>query len=256
MAQSPMDFALTKLGKGEAPDRDDLKKYLATGGANLDPKTTAWCAAFVNSSLAQAGITGTGSNMARSFLKWGEAVEQPQKGDLAVFSRGNPNSPFGHVAFYDSTTPDGRIRVLGGNQSDAVSYANYDPGKLLGYRRAPEGGPTISSQIAANPSQSAPQQAPGSPAPALPSPINVNDRPIGQPQAPAQTPPPGILAALGGGDAPASGGGMDGIMQMLMASSQGQEQPQPMQLQPMRPAQPNQPGLAEYIAQFMQSRTV
>lgn len=135
MATSPYDFALTKLGKGEVPDRGDLQKYLATGGANLDPKTTAWCAAFVNASLGQAGIKGTGSNLARSFLNWGEGVKEPTKGDLAVFSRGDPNGPYGHVGFFDSYTPDGKIKVLGGNQGDAVSYGTYDPGRLLGFRR-------------------------------------------------------------------------------------------------------------------------
>lgn len=135
MATSPYDFALTKLGKGEVPDRDDLRQYLSTGGANLDPKTTAWCAAFVNASLGQAGIKGTGSNLARSFLNWGEGVKEPAKGDLAVFSRGDPNGPFGHVGFFDSYTPDGRIKVLGGNQGNAVSYGTYDSGQLLGFRR-------------------------------------------------------------------------------------------------------------------------
>lgn len=97
-----------------------------------------------------------------------------------------------------------------------------------------------------------PPQAPGSPAPPMGAPINV----AAAPAMPVRdTPPPGILAALGGGEAPASGGGMDGIMQMLMASSQGQEQPQPMQLAPMPQRPQNQPDLASYIQQFMQSRT-
>ncbi len=111
---------------------------MTTGGANLDPATAAWCAAFVNASLGHAGVKGTGSNMARSFLNWGEEVAEPQRGDVAVFSRGDANGPYGHVGFFDSYNPDGTIRLLGGNQGDAVSYANYSPNALLGFRRAPQ----------------------------------------------------------------------------------------------------------------------
>lgn len=140
-AQSnPMQLASSLLGKGEVPDRGVIQEYLKNGGVNLDPATTAWCAAYVNSTLAQSGYEGTGSNMARSFLNYGEAVDAPQSGDLAVFSRGNPNGPYGHVGFFDRMNEDGTIRVLGGNQGNQVSYANYPADRLLGYRRPVAGG--------------------------------------------------------------------------------------------------------------------
>lgn len=132
--KSPMEVASTLLGKGEVPDRSVIQEYLKNGGVNLDPATTAWCAAYVNSSLAQSGYKGTGSNLARSFLNYGEAVDQPQRGDIAVFSRTN-NPNLGHVGFYDSVNPDGSIRILAGNQGDAVSYGNMPSDRLLGYRR-------------------------------------------------------------------------------------------------------------------------
>lgn len=133
---SPIEVASTLIGKGEVPDRDTIKEYLANGGVNLDPATTAWCAAFVNATLGQTGGKGTGSNLARSFLNWGDAVDKPQKGDVAVFSRGNPNGPYGHVGFFEGYNPDGSIKVLGGNQGNAVSIASYAPDRLLGFRRA------------------------------------------------------------------------------------------------------------------------
>lgn len=135
--QNALDIAAKAIGLNEGEKRAALQDYLTTGGANLDPATTAWCAAFVNSTLQQAGYEGTGSNMARSFLEWGQEVQQPQRGDLAVFSRGDPNGPFGHVGFFDGYNDDGSIRVLGGNQGDAVSIANYSADQLLGFRRAP-----------------------------------------------------------------------------------------------------------------------
>lgn len=130
-----MKIAGSQLGLSERDQAAAIRDYLKTGGANLDPQTTAWCAAFVNATLKKAGMEGTGSNMARSFLDWGEEVDDPRQGDLAIFSRGDPSGPFGHVGFFAGYNPDGTIRVLGGNQGDAVSYANYSPGSLLGFRR-------------------------------------------------------------------------------------------------------------------------
>lgn len=139
---SPMTAAQSMLGKAEQPNREELADYLRTGGQNLDPATTAWCAAFVNASLAKAGRQGTGALNARSFLDWGQAVDKPQPGDIAVFSRGDPNGWQGHVGFFQDIDPaTGRINVLGGNQGDSVSVAGFDPGQLLGYRRDPSAGP-------------------------------------------------------------------------------------------------------------------
>lgn len=131
----PFQLAAAQIGLNERDQNAALQDYLTTGGVNLDPATTAWCAAFVGATLKQAGLEGTGSNMARSYLEWGQPVDQPQKGDLAVFSRGDPNGPYGHVGFFEGYNPDGTIRVLGGNQGDAVSIAGYSPDRLLGFRR-------------------------------------------------------------------------------------------------------------------------
>lgn len=136
---NPLDIAASAIGLDERGKRAALTDYLSTGGANLDPATTAWCAAFVNATLQKAGQKGTGSNMARSFMDWGQPVDRPQRGDIAVFSRGDAKGPFGHVGFFEGYNPDGTIRVLGGNQGDAVSVASYSPSRLLGFRRADSG---------------------------------------------------------------------------------------------------------------------
>ena len=129
-----------RLGMNEREQNAALQEFMRNGGQNLDPAVTAWCAAFVNASLSEAGMQGTNSLAARSFMDWGVPVDTPQRGDIAVFSRGDPNGWQGHVGFFDSYAPDGRINVLGGNQGDAVSVAPYDASRLLGFRRA-EGEP-------------------------------------------------------------------------------------------------------------------
>jgi uncharacterized protein (TIGR02594 family) len=131
----PIDTAAAALGLNENDKATALNEYLSNGGVNLDPAVTAWCAAFVNATLAQSGMQGTGSNLARSYLEWGQPVDKPQRGDVAVFSRGDPNGPYGHVGFFEGYNADGSIRVLGGNQGDAVSVSSYGADQLLGFRR-------------------------------------------------------------------------------------------------------------------------
>ncbi len=123
------------LGMNETDKAEALKAYLADGGVSLDPAKTAWCAAYVNATLAQAGMSGTGSNMARSFLNWGLEVSEPKKGDLVVLSRGKDPAS-GHVGFFEGYDRAGNIRILGGNQNNAVNVSVYPASRVLGYRRA------------------------------------------------------------------------------------------------------------------------
>lgn len=93
---------------------------------------TAWCAAFANAMLKRAGVEGTNSLAARSFLQWGQKLTTPRVGCIVVFKRGT-SSWQGHVGFYVGETKT-HIRVLGGNQGNAVSIASYNKKSLLGYR--------------------------------------------------------------------------------------------------------------------------
>ena len=147
------DFAAQGLGLNESQQKAALQDYLTTGGQNLDPSVTAWCAAFVNAAIQKSGGQGTGSNMARSFLNWGQSVDQPKIGDIAVFSRGDRNGPYGHVGFFDGYNQDGTIRVLGGNQGDSVSVSSYSPDNLLGFRRAGGAAPTQGRNALGQPNQ-------------------------------------------------------------------------------------------------------
>lgn len=96
---------------------------------------TAWCAAFVNSCLIEAGMKGTGKLNARSFLNWGVNSKNPQVGDIIVFWRGSKSSWKGHVGFYVGESGK-YVKVLGGNQSDKVCIKNYPKKRILGYRKA------------------------------------------------------------------------------------------------------------------------
>lgn len=138
-ASNPVVFAEGFLGLTEN-NREDvsvLSSFIRnTAGININPATTAWCAAFVDAILHSTGSQGTGRLNARSYLDWGQAVTEPQQGDVVVLSRGNPNGWQGHVGFFAGMGSNGKIRILGGNQSNGVNIQEYDASRVLGYRRA------------------------------------------------------------------------------------------------------------------------
>lgn len=105
---------------------------LVTGKKYSDE--TPWCAAFVGYALLKTGHESTGKLTARSYLKYGEKIEAPKTGDIVIFWRGKKDGWQGHVAFF--VKDDGKyVVVLGGNQSNKVSFARYKKSKVLGYRR-------------------------------------------------------------------------------------------------------------------------
>ena len=108
-----------------------IDAYLATVGMQSGDET-AWCSAFVNWALDQAGIGGTGKPNARSFLDWGDPCE-PRVGAITVLWRGAPDGCQGHVAFLLGWS-SASVFLLGGNQGDAVSVASYNTQRVLGHR--------------------------------------------------------------------------------------------------------------------------
>lgn len=95
---------------------------------------TAWCSLFVNIVAMIVGVEYTGKLDARSWLKVGEKIENPKKGDVVIFWRESPTSWKGHVAFYDHETSN-QVYVLGGNQNNKVCVKPYPKKRVLGYRR-------------------------------------------------------------------------------------------------------------------------
>ena len=122
-------------GYSETGNNDALQSLFKQAGMSVDPKMTAWCAAFVNAVLATNGLPGTGSLSARSFQNYGTATDRPVAGDIVVAKRGTGNQ--GHVGFYQGTDAKGNIQVFGGNTADAVGTQSIARRDILGFRRAP-----------------------------------------------------------------------------------------------------------------------
>ncbi len=89
----------------------------------------AWCALFVNACLEKAGIAGTHSLAAASFVTWGTGLAAPHLGAILTFTRPGGN----HVGFYlgESTT---HYLVRGGNQSNRVRDSWIPKGRRTSMR--------------------------------------------------------------------------------------------------------------------------
>lgn len=103
-------------------------EYHATTGKFSDDETP-WCASFVNWVMQKAGQGGTGSAVALSWKKYGKNLGKPAYGSIAVFSWGGGK---GHVGFVVGKQGS-NILVLGGNQSNAVNIAKFDPKKAVAF---------------------------------------------------------------------------------------------------------------------------
>ena len=131
------DVAKAELGTREIPGPEHnprVIEYHATTGLSADDDETPWCASFVNWCIEQAGLEGTNSARARSWADWGRAIDTPVPGCVVVLWRGSPDSRKGHVAFYVGPGSGATIRLLGGNQGNAVSVKAYPSNRVLGYR--------------------------------------------------------------------------------------------------------------------------
>lgn len=170
---SPLTIAEQFVGKSEGNAQEELQQFIGKNHHPIDIKKTPWCAAFVNGVLGGAGMQGTGSDAARSFLGYGGTVwdrasgqgdlKQAQPGDIAVFNRNGQ----GHVGFVKSISGDS-ITIIGGNQSDknsggqvsvATRSINSPGSELLSIRRPGGGNVPTAKQQPGQPPQGSPSSA-------------------------------------------------------------------------------------------------
>lgn len=121
-----------------------ILKYWTLIRAPFHDDETPWCAGFVGGMLESVGIKSSRSAAARSYLKWGRKLSAPVAGCIVVFERGPKN---GHVGFVTGTVKGEKLRVLGGNQGDAVNEKLFPTSRVLGYRW-PAGEPLPGERIA------------------------------------------------------------------------------------------------------------
>lgn len=130
-----LKHAIGELGVLEAPGKANnqrvLDYYREAGHPEIGADSVAWCAAFMGAMLKRGGGKGTGSLMARSYLKFGKRCE-PKRGCIVVLERGRDQT-YGHVGIFLRRV-GGFIELLSGNASDMVCVKMFDVRSVLDYR--------------------------------------------------------------------------------------------------------------------------
>lgn len=100
----------------------------------------SWCALFINHLLRITGkppldYKGDRYNIlrAKGMLQWGNVVGEDdiRLGDIVILKREGG----GHVFIAIAMTKKGTIVGIGGNQSNSVSFSEFDQKRIIGVRR-------------------------------------------------------------------------------------------------------------------------
>lgn len=116
-----MPIGRAELGQKEIDGAGDNPRIVEYLGDTKVPKSmmhdsTAWCAAYVGWVLTQAKMQSLNNAWAASWMSYGKP-SAPIFGAIAARQ--------GHVGFVVETRPGG-VKLLGGNQGNAVSEAWFD----------------------------------------------------------------------------------------------------------------------------------
>ncbi len=143
-----LDIAERFLGIAEVPGH--MSNPLVLAMLQLDAKwpaddEVAWCSAYCNFIAWLLNLPRSKSLAARSWLAVGTVIPlaKAEPGfDVVILSRGDPPQPGplvidapGHVGFFAGFDRVSGVKLLAGNQHDAVSIATFRAEQVLGVRR-------------------------------------------------------------------------------------------------------------------------
>ncbi|OWJ57994.1 TIGR02594 family protein [Paraburkholderia caledonica] len=122
---------VSRYGPGESNPR--IAEYNNTTQlAGYDDKIS-WCSSFLNWCMKQSGVPGTGSALARSWLSWGNPLDAPRYGCVAVLTADDAVEWKGHVGFFIRSDAH-NVYLFGGNQLGEVRELAYPLERVLAYR--------------------------------------------------------------------------------------------------------------------------
>ncbi len=121
------DPYVSALFKEQGNVYNEWAKFQTTFAAN-------WCAAFVSHCLRKGGqtpLSGYDGVRAKKYQNYGRVISKPVYGAIAVLTR----SGGGHVAFVVDASGENlkNIRILGGNQGNAVTVKDETLSNVLAY---------------------------------------------------------------------------------------------------------------------------
>ncbi len=117
------------IGLHENKHKTKLKRILG-----VNPAVTPWCGAFVKTVHKKSGkVVPKGPLRSINWLSRGKKVslKRARKGDIVVI-----RTSYGHhVGIFSGFAGNGRVKILGGNQSNRVKYSNFKIRSVIGVRR-------------------------------------------------------------------------------------------------------------------------
>jgi len=132
VAAARKDIGLRELPG--APTAPKIAGWLAGLGAWWRDDETPWCGVAVAAWMKAAGFEPPKHwYRAQAWAAWGEELDRPVQGCVAVFKRKGG----GHVGFLVGEDAGGRLLVLGGNQGNTVSIAAFPRDRAIAYRWPP-----------------------------------------------------------------------------------------------------------------------
>jgi len=132
-------FAYGEIGQAEIfgpKNNPRIVSYMRSIGEPEDFQDDRddWSSGFAEWALNGVGINGPKNNNPIAWANWGTKLEKPVRGCVVIFSFDGLK----HVAFYIEDDGEGFIKVLGGNQSDAVKISRYAKKDVIAYRMPPQ----------------------------------------------------------------------------------------------------------------------
>lgn len=106
---------------------------------------TPWCSVANCAWFERIGIRSPRSAAARSWLKWGQKIDTPRLGAVAVLRRGR-EAWQGHVGQYVADCGD-FIKLLSGNTGDSVCVKLFPKGDVIEYRWPTDNFPKASISV-------------------------------------------------------------------------------------------------------------
>ncbi len=132
-----LQLAFSEVGVREiegAGSNPRIDEYFASADQDGMDDSVPWSGAFLNYVISESGyVTPDSPLQNRNWLNWGEILPKPRIGCVAVFWRRSPEHWSGHAGLYLGQSGD-KIRVIGGNQSNAVSMIEVSADRFLGCR--------------------------------------------------------------------------------------------------------------------------
>lgn len=119
------------LREYRTPDENPRFREYFRDAASRAEDARPWSAAFIEWCLGQSGLRGSGSAASRAWLAWGEAVEPPRLGCIAVLK--HADAAGAKVGFYLQRR-GAVIDLLGTVEGNRVCVSPFPAAQVLGYR--------------------------------------------------------------------------------------------------------------------------